>query len=292
MNDITLGYHVPIIKKSLCKSIQEPHRISKINAFQLFTNNPRSMRLSSVNETESSACKNYVQNNNLFLVSHASYIINSATTDLLDLKVDCCVNELINIEKMGGYGSVFHVGKGLTLWKDEGIDNMYSFISKVIEKIQMIDSKSQYILETSAGQGTELLTQMEEMGIFYHRFTEEQRKNIKICIDTCHVYAAGYGLSSEEEVQLFIELVETNIGWENVSVIHLNDSKKGVGCCVDRHENIGNGCIFKERKDGLTYFVKHCKSLGIPMILETPHEAKEIYDIHQKEIDLINQLLK
>ena len=127
-----------------------------------------------------------------------SYIINSATTDLLDLKVDCCVNELINIEKMGGYGSVFHVGKGLTLWKDEGIDNMYSFISKVIEKIQMIDSKSQYILETSAGQGTELLTQMEEMGIFYHRFTEEQRKNIKICIDTCHVYAAGYGLSSEE----------------------------------------------------------------------------------------------
>ncbi len=291
-NNLIIGYHVPILKRSFMKSIQEPHLKSGITAFQLFTKNPRSLKLTTFDEPNAIQCMNYIKEHNLFLVSHASYIINSATLDLLDLKVECCVNDLIYISKMGGYGTVFHVGKSVSLFKDNATENMFSFISKVIEKIQMIDCKSYYILETSAGQGTELLTQIEEMGIFFHRFTAEQRTNLKICIDTCHVYAAGYGLESEDEVKIFIDLVETNIGWENVAVIHLNDSKKGVGCCVDRHENIGNGCIFKERKDGLTYFLSHCKNHGIPMILETPHEPKEIYDVHQKEIDLINGLLQ
>ena len=110
---------------------------------------------------------------------------------------------------------------------------------------------------------------------------------MKICIDTCHVFSAGYSLKSEFDAISFIDVVETYIGWTNVLMIHLNDSKKDCGCCVDRHENLCKGYIGKDDISGFKYLVNHCYDLKIPLILETPHDITNMYEIYNGEIEKI-----
>jgi deoxyribonuclease-4 len=282
-----IGYHVPIIKKSFKKSIEEPHKISHINAFQLFVRNPRQLKLVEYKEKEAEECKKYVKDNNLFLVSHATYLLNSATKDNWEHKIKSALNDLIYSEKIGAVGSVFHVGKHLKQTVNEGTSNMFEFISTVIEELQKINSNSIYILETCAACGTELLSDLKDFGNFYHKFTENQKKNLKVCIDTCHVFSAGYSLKNASESLKFIEIVEKYIGWNNVIVIHLNDSKKDCGCGVDRHENLCKGCIGKDDDSGFKIFVNHCIKKNIPLILETPHDDHNMYQIYGEELEKI-----
>ena len=283
------GIHVPIIKKSFKKSIEESHKRLKINAFQLFSRNPRQIKIVEYKETEAYECKKYIEENNLFLVSHATYLINSATLDNWNNKIESALNDLIYAEKLGAIGSVFHVGKHLKQTPQEGTEIMFKFISETIQKLQDINSKSIYILETCASCGTELLSNLIDFGNFYHRFNDKQKENIKICIDTCHVFSAGYSLKSELDAIQFIELVERYIGWSNVIVIHLNDSKKDCGCCVDRHENLCVGCIGITDESGFRYFVKHCYSLKIPMILETPYDENNMYEVYKKDLEKVSE---
>jgi deoxyribonuclease-4 len=283
-----IGYHVPIIKKSFLKSVQEPHTKSKINAFQLFVRNPRQLKLVEYKEKEASECKKYILDNNLFLVSHATYLLNSATKDKWNDKILSALNDLIYADKVGAVGSVFHVGKHLAQTPEEGIENMYNFIKEVIQKLQQINCKSIYILETCAACGTELLRDMKDFGEFYHRFTEKEKENLKICIDTCHVFSAGYSLKTENDSKKFIDIISEHLGWNNVLLIHLNDSKKDCGCHVDRHENLCKGCIGKDDDSGFKYFVKHCYDLKIPLILETPHDDKNMYEVYKEDLDKVH----
>lgn len=284
-----IGYHVPI-KKSFKNSIEEPHVRSKINAFQLFLRNPRQLKIVPYKEKESIECKKYIEDNKLFVISHATYLLNSATKDdKWSFKIESALNDLFYAEKVGAFGSVFHVGKHLKQKPEDATNIMFEFISDVIQKLQEVNSKSTYILETCASCGTELLSDLKDFGEFYHRFSIEQKQNLKICIDTCHVFSAGYNLKNEIDAIAFIDFVETHIQWSNVCVIHLNDSKKDVGCCVDRHENICKGCIGKDDESGLKYFVKFCYGKNIPMILETPHEDNNMYEIRNSELETIKE---
>ena len=279
------GYHVSI-KKSFKKSIEDAHKISKINAFQIFLSTPLQLKIINHDEEDMLECKEYIINNNLFLVSHASYLLNSANKDKWQHKINVALSDLLCAEKIGAIGSVFHVGKHLNKTIEEGTQYMYEFITSVIDKLQEENSKSIYILETPAACGTELLSSIETFGQFYHKFTNKQKENLKICIDTCHVFSAGYSLKSKNDSLKFIKLVEDNIGWSNVVLIHLNDSKKDCGCHVDRHENLCNGCISKDDESGLQYFVKFCFKKNIPFILETPDEFDKY---HNQELEQIKK---
>ena len=282
-----IGFHIPLIKKSFKQSVETPHKKANINAFQIFIRNPRQLKLVTYNEEEAAKCKQYIETNNLFLVSHATYLLNSATREKWTDKIDSAMNDLIYAEKVGAIGSIFHVGKHLKQSIEDGIEIMYDFISTVIAELQKINSKSIYILETCASQGSELLSNLEDFGKFYHRFNDKQKENLKICIDTCHVFAAGYSLKSEIDAIIFIEIVQENIGWNNIAVIHLNDSKKDVGCCVDRHENLCMGCIGQDDENGLKTIVNHCYSLKIPLILETPHDEDNMYEVYERDLNKV-----
>jgi len=282
------GYHIPK-NKTFKKSVQEPHIRSGINAFQIFVRNPKQLQLVEYKEKEANECLQYVRDNNLFLVSHGTYLLNCATKDKWDFKIESVMNELIYAEKIGAIGSVFHTGKHLKFPIEECINNMYEFISIIIQKLQDLNSSSIFILETCASCGTELLSDLIDFGAFYNSFTEIQKKNFKICIDTCHIFSAGYSLKTIQETQNVIDIVDNNIGWNNVAVIHLNDSKKDCGCCVDRHENLCCGFITKEIDEGLKYFVKHCYSLKIPLILETPYEDNKMYETYDKDLNKIKE---
>ena len=103
--------------------------------------------------------------------------------------------------------------------------------------------------------------------LFYRSFSDEQRQKIKICVDTAHIFAAGYDIGDTEKCIEFIELFERTVGWDNVVVVHLNDSKVGCSSCKDRHADIGKGMINEE---GFRIFVNFIASKNIPMVLETP----------------------
>ena len=282
------GFHIPS-KKTFKNSVEEAFTKSSANSCQIFVRNPRALKCVEFKEEFAKECKEYVRNNNIFLVSHGTYLLNSATLDNWEVKISSAINELLYSEKIGAKGSVFHVGKYLKQDPIEGTNIMFNFISEVIEKLQEMNSKSIYILETCASCGTELLSNLEDFGNFYHRFSDRQKENLKICIDTCHVFSAGYSLKSIEDANNFIEIVDKYIKWNNVIVIHLNDSKKDCGCCVDRHENLCKGYIAKDDESGLKHFVKHCYTLNIPLILETPHDDKNMYEIYNSELEKIKE---
>tara|TARA_B100000963_G_C22626325_1_gene672565 strand:- start:1383 stop:2240 length:858 start_codon:yes stop_codon:yes gene_type:complete len=267
-----IGYHCNIEKKSFYKSIRIQHekKDKRLKACQVFIKTPRRKILAfdNLNEKDCNSCKEYLNENDIYLVAHSTYLLNIANTMEDRYQLETAIDDLKCIDKLGGRGSVFHVGKHKNRDYDECIQNMKNFIMKVIEETSEL--KSLFILETAAGCGTEMLTRIEELGCFYHSFSEEYRSRIKICIDTCHVFSAGYDLTTIDKVNNFIELVDNHIGWSNVELIHLNDSKTKCNSCVDRHENLGKGFIGTDSLDGLIHFMSFSKKKGIPIILETP----------------------
>ncbi|MFA5987218.1 MAG: deoxyribonuclease IV, partial [Candidatus Paceibacterota bacterium] len=141
-------------------------------------------------------------------------------------------------------------------------------IKHVAEKTS--DLKSKIILEITAGQGTELGFRLEELAEIYNAI--DNKKKVKICLDTAHIFGGGYDLRQEKNCLSFIAEAEKLIGLDNVACIHFNDSKKALGSRVDRHQDIGKGEI---GEDGLRAFFAQLNSKVngvIPFILETPEE--------------------
>ena len=227
-----IGFHIPVVNSSFYQSIKTHFEGSGgISYFQLFTKNPRQFKLIKVKEDDALKCKEYIKNNNIFLVTHASYLLNMSNPENWDDKINNGKNELENAAKIGGVGVVFHVGKHLKLSKQEGENLMFNYISQLIQFIKEKDLKIKYIIETSAACGTELCSDIRELGAFYRRFSEEDRRNyLGICIDTCHIFSSGYAINNQKGCEDFIQLVEEQINWDNVVCIHLNDSLSLKGC--------------------------------------------------------------
>ncbi len=288
MTETRIGFHIPLMKSPF-QSIKYHFEKSGIREYQLFVKNPKGFGIKILDEEESRRCKDYIRDNGIFLVNHASYVLNMANRDKWEIKVNCGKNELDLAEQIGSSGVVFHVGKHLKLSVSDGEDLMYEYILEMIQHVQSRGYRVKFVLETSAHCGTELCWRIEDLGRMFNRFTPEQKENLAICVDTCHVFSSGYRLSSESGCVEFINLVETHIGWNNVAVIHLNDSAglgglNGCGCKADRHANIMKGFI----QDGMKTLIKHTTERGIPHILETPLESEDkIFETHMEEIDIV-----
>jgi deoxyribonuclease-4 len=167
---------------------------------------------------------------------------------------------------IGSIGVVVYLGKCLDFGVKEGTNNFVEGIKEVLSKTPV---DSTIILETGAGQGSEICTSLFDLGRLYQMFTDDERKRVKFCIDTCHVFSAGYDIGHYGFVDVFDSLVETNLGWKNVVCVHLNNSKCILGSKKDRHADLTKGHI---DEDGLAKFVRICNSKEIPIIMETPCE--------------------
>lgn len=278
-----IGYHVNIEKKAFFKTLKGEHerREKRGNAYQVFIKTPRRKGLSNISDKEFQQCNKYISDNGLYLVAHSTYLINMANPiEENRYQIDTAIDDLLAIEKLGGRGSVFHVGKHKNRDYAECLRIAKSYIENVIDETE--GSRSLFILETAAGCGTEMMTTIEELGSFYNNFSEKYKKRIKLCIDTCHVYSAGYDLGTKKSVNEFINLVQKHIKWTNVELIHLNDSKTALGSRVDRHESLGKGNI---PLVGLKYFIKFCKDKQLPIILETP-----IGEYRESDMDILSSV--
>jgi len=288
MDKFYYGAHMSI-KNGIISAIDEII-LYEGNLLQVFISNPMSTKsVPKLSDIECNQIKLKLTNTDTKLVIHLPYVINLSKPTLgLEnawwIKMIC--KQLIISDKIGSIGCVVHVGKHLEQTIDEGIENMYNGLVYICDFIETNKLNTFIILETSAGQGTELITtknnSLDDFASFYNKFTTEQKKYLRICVDTCHIFAAGFDITNSNRVKKFFDDFNRLIGIKYIALIHLNDSKSNCGSCVDRHENLGMGKIGIE---GLRNFIRYGSFYKIPIILETP-------STFEKEIQLIKTVQK
>jgi deoxyribonuclease-4 len=291
------GCHMPVIY-GIEKAIAGINKMGG-NCLQIFVSSPMSGNVTekSMNlyKTKQNDIKRSLKDNNTKLFIHSPYTFNFAKPKLNEFWLNCYwirsyIKELEIAHMIGAVGCVIHVGKSLEMSLAEAENNMYESLSFVIEQIKNKNLDSVIILETGAGQGTEMFctndNTITKLANFYNKFNDEQKKYIKLCVDTCHIFSAGYCISEPEMCINFFSEFESKIGLENLALVHLNDSVKQCNCHVDRHANLGQGMI---GLNGIGMFILLSYMLNIPMILETPEpDPKEIIAI--KEIAMIKHV--
>lgn len=199
------------------------------------------------------------------VVAHDSYLINlgSPDPDLLEKSRQAFLVELQRCEKLAIPYLVTHPGSYLDSPEQSGIDRVAQSLAWLFEKTS--DFKVKVALETTAGQGSNLGYTFEQLAEMIEKSGLPQR--CMVCFDTCHAYAAGYDIANREGYEQTWKAFERIIGLDKLAAIHLNDSKKGLGSRVDRHEQIGKGAL---GQDAFGFIMRDKRFKGIPKLLETP----------------------
>lgn len=278
---IYIGAHISK-DSSILKTI---HNMSNNNgnALQIFVSSPMNSSIPDIDKitSESTKIKKYLDENNFKLVVHGSYVINLANSKInkryVEIQdrwwINLLIKELDAAEILNAVGVVLHVGKYTTNSITDSTNTMYKSIKYIINYLKKNNYNTKLILETPAGVGTELLTKVEDFIEFYNKFTLNEKKYFKICLDTAHIWSSGY------EINDYLKNFKTIC--EYVSIIHLNNSKVKKGSNVDRHEYIDNGLI---KKEDLETFLKNIRKSSV-IILEKPTTN------YIQEIDWINKNL-
>lgn len=261
------------VSQNILEAIQEIQKAGG-NLVQIFLTPPGSKNVAERAEKELENIKKYLHENKLKLVVHSSYIHNLAKDwDQYSWWLRNLEIEIMYAHKIGAFGLVLHFGKKLELSLEEGYNNMYSSLIYVLNKTKEFKDVTIF-LETPTGQGSEICYKIEDLAYFYKKFSKnpnkEIRKRVKLCVDTCHIFSAGYNIVTKNEVKLYLETFEELIGIRHIGLIHLNDSRVEVGAQVDRHENIDKGHI---GYNGLKAFFEYFRKLKVPVVLETPNDG-------------------
>lgn len=260
---------------------------------QLFLRSPQKFNQKRRTSDELLYIKQQSQKHDVKVVIHASFMLNFCNP--LDSYI--CKNAIRLLKEdledsitLGAIGVVVHMGKNVKKLKMSTDDAIKNYVHGVKIALKNSPKESIIIFETGAGQGSEVCTDIIDLGNLRLMFDEEEQKRIKFCIDTCHIFSAGYDLGSSGYVDVLDKLVENYLGWSNVIVVHLNDSKQSLNCRKDRHADIGQGCI---KLDGLFKFIKICVDRNIPMVLETPEDEIEGKKFsHEDQMKFIVERLK
>jgi len=201
---------------------------------------------------------------------HISYTINIANeAHKYTWWIKQFVEEIKMAHLMGGFAVVVHIGKSLVNDINVCLNNMYINLINIYNLTKNIPVR--ILLETSTGQGSEMCSTLEELANFFNKLisTKSLSDKFGICLDTCHIFNAGYDISSKVLVKEYLAKFDKLIGLKYIKLIHLNDSYNPLGTRIDRHQNIDKGFI---KKEGLSEIVKFFSSLQVPFILETPKE--------------------
>ena len=238
----------------------------RCDAFQIFTKNAsqwrgRALPLEEVREFRAKVKAAGIGP----VVSHASYLINLATASkgLRQQSIEAMADEIDRAEALGLLGVVLHPGCYTHGSEADGLNLIADALLNLLD--ERVRGQTMVLLEHTAGQGTALGATFEQLASILAKTKHHTR--IGVCLDTCHLLASGYDLSSPEGYAETFKQFGRLVGFGRLKVFHLNDSKKPLGSRVDRHEHIGQGCL------GLEPFrriVNDPRFRGLPMLLETP----------------------
>ncbi len=200
-------------------------------------------------------------------VAHDSYLINLASTDppSHQRSMTAFQEELERAEALGIPYLVAHPGAHLGAGEETGLHQVANCIRDLLKRTK--GYRVQVALETTAGQGTSVGHRFEQIATILDQIGLPERTGV--CLDTCHVFAAGYDIRTPQGYADVLGAFDQIVGISRLKVIHLNDSKRELGCRVDRHEHIGEGAIGLEAFRCLLTDPRLCR---LPMILETPKD--------------------
>ena len=234
-------------------------------SLQIFTRNQRQWHPKPLQPEEIEQFKAAREDAGAMIVaSHASYLINLASgkDDLRKKSIDSFVGELRRCHELAIPYIVIHPGSHGGDGVGSGIERCSKALDEVIDRAE---SETMVLVETTAGQGTSLGSRFEELANI--RDNSRFPGKIGVCFDTCHIFAAGYDIRSEDAYRQTMAEFDRVIGLEHLHFFHLNDSKKNLGSRVDRHEHIGRGCIGLE---GFRSLLNDKRFADRAMTLETP----------------------
>jgi deoxyribonuclease IV len=240
-------------------------------SLQIFTTNQRQWRPAPLNADDILLFREkWAENNNMPVAAHASYLINLAAVEpeKAAKSVAAFAAELRRCQQLGISQVVIHPGSHGGVGIERGLEAVAANLDLALEQSGCGDSAIRVLLETTAGQGTSLGSSFEELGWLLER--SRSSGQLGICVDTCHIFAAGYGVQSPTEYSQTFAQFDRVVGCDRIYLFHLNDSRKGCGSRVDRHEHIGQGVI---GLDAFRYLLNDPRFRALPMTLETPKGA-------------------
>lgn len=274
-----LGAHFSTAK-GLHQAVRDGHALGA-GAIQVFTSSPRMWKGGPANPEKAMLLKKaYEDCGNPVMVSHDTYLVNLAHPEEETAeKSRLCLTE--ELQRSSAYGIPFVVSHiAATVGQDSDVAR-----ARAVANIRRVLADSpgdvMLLMETTAGQGSSMNRSFNELSQFLNDLDGDPR--VGICLDTCHVFAAGYDIRTPETYQATFAEFDEKVGLDRLKVIHTNDSQKGLGSKVDRHANIGKGMIGIEAFRSL---VNDPRMAEKPIILETPTED----DGHAKDLETLRSL--
>ena len=273
---IYIGNHVSVSKGYLAMG---KHELSLGgNTFAFFPRNPRGGKSKAVSDDDIAALRQFVSDNSFGkLVVHGAYTMNvcAAKEEVRANSREMLRDDLLRLQTLPGNFYNFHPGCHVGQGTETAVSQIAHALAEVINEVEEISAsplQNRILLETMAGKGSEVGGCFEELKEIIEQTVsltgETVRPNLGVCLDTCHVWDAGYDIKNDLDGVL--EKFDSIIGLDNLCAVHLNDSKNDCGSHKDRHEKLGLGII---GADALKNVVLHPLMQNRPFILETPNDV-------------------
>lgn len=254
--------------------------------FQIFSRSSRFANLKQYSEIEIEAFQSAQKRTGIdVVVAHAPYLINLASTTEKTRHNSYVLlrAELLRAQSLQFYCVVLHPGSHNGEGEDIGVERVAQALNKLFEEIP---GDVPIALETMAGQGSSLGSTLQSLKNIYDKCSNKQR--VRFCLDTCHIFVAGYDISSGDKFRAFLDEFDRVLGLSNVAVIHCNDSQSKYGSRLDRHARLGKGTI---PMDVFEQLMNEPRLKHIPKILESPDEpGEEEVVTYRNEIRMLRSL--
>lgn len=237
-----------------------------LEAMQIFAKNERQWTAKPISAEEAAAFRAEQERTGIHpVVVHDSYLINLAAPadELREKSIAAFADELERCAQLNIPYLVTHPGAHTGIGEEAGLARVADAINRLLA--EGIGGATMILLETTAGQGTALGYRFEHLARLLELIPYHDR--VGVCVDTCHIFAAGYDIRDADSYQATFAELDRLVGLERVKCFHLNDSQKDVGSRVDRHAHIGQGCIGVE---AFRLLVNDPRFANLPMIIETP----------------------
>ena len=245
------------------------------NTFQFFTRNPRGSKAKKMDVQDAQALVGLTRQHSFApIIAHAPYTLNPCAADpqVREFAHMVMAEDLANLDHLPGVLYNFHPGNHV----GQGVETGIELVAELLNVSLRPQQHTLVLLETMSGKGTEVGSSFEEIAALLNRV--ELQDKMGVCLDICHIYAAGYDIVNDLEKVL--ESFDKTIGLSKLKAVHLNDSLNPLASRKDRHTNIGQGTI---GLDAIVNFINHPRLRHLPFCLETPGDLT----IHAEEIKLL-----
>ncbi|MBN1999321.1 deoxyribonuclease IV, partial [candidate division KSB1 bacterium] len=252
-------------------------------AFALFTKNQRQWESKPLNDTDvtdfKESCQQYFFNPR-YILPHDSYLINlgNPNQDILTRSRNAFMDELRRCDQLGLSMLNFHPGSHLNLVSEKECLNIIAdSLNMALDQTPRVTA----VIENTAGMGSAVGYKLEHLANIIEKVNDKER--IGVCLDTCHLFVAGYDIRTRKAYQQTMSEFDRIIGFKYLRGMHLNDSKRELASRVDRHENIGRGLIGPQ---AFSFIVNDPRLDDVPLILETPNPEG-----YAEEISFLNHMI-